>query len=69
MKTKFNPKDVSSWCKWIAVDKDGACWEYSEMPFLSHAFGAWDDRSSPKALMLYVGAPPKNWKEELYVWE
>ncbi len=69
MKTKFNRKDVSDWCKWIAVDKDGACWEYSGMPFLGRTSSVWSDRYHSKAKLLYRGAPPKNWKNELYTWE
>ncbi len=69
MKTKFNRKDVSSWCKWIAVDKDGKCWEFSKEPFLCCAANFWIDRYHSRTRLLYKGAPPKNWKEELYNWE
>ncbi len=68
MKTKFNRKDVSSWCKWIAVDKDGACWEYSEAPKTNAFFALWDMTEPSKTKFLYKGAQPKNWKEELYTW-
>ncbi len=70
MKTKFNRKDVSRWCKWIAVDKDGACWEYPTKPVIYCESGVW---SLPtlylKVRFLYKGEPPKNWKDELYTWE
>ncbi len=69
MKAKFNRKDVSSWCKWIAVDKDGKCWEYPTKPFASSIFSIWGAASFSKGKILYKGAPPKNWKDELYTWE
>ncbi len=70
MKTKFNQKAVSSWCKWIAVDENGECWEYYEKPYKRLSCKIWRLRHClSKGKILYKGAPPKSWKEELYTWE
>jgi len=71
MKTKFNPKDVPSWCKWIAVDESGRCWGFENKPDTksSRYNGNWDTRNIDKAVELYEGKPPKNWKDELYTWK
>jgi hypothetical protein len=72
MKTKFNPKDVPSWCKWIAVDKNGECNAYSikptprDKPYISE--WDFDDWNNHQYITLYKGKPPKNWKDELYTW-
>ncbi len=68
MKTKFNPEDVSKWCRWIAVDKNGECWEFSGKPLAFSAFEIWNNTQPIKYRLLYKGEPPKNWKEELYTW-
>ena len=68
MKTKFNPKDVPSWCKWIAVDEGGDCWAFELKPELG-CHGVWEEQSRDfNFYKLYVGNPPKNWKDELYTW-
>ncbi len=69
MKTKFNPKDVPDWCKWIAVEQSGVCFAFSKEPFVSHIFAFLGAAPFSKGKFLYKGAPPKNWKEELYTWE
>jgi len=71
MKTEFNPKDVPSWCKWIAVDKDGLCCAYSTKPKAGTRWGAWDNdyNYSGTWSALYRGASPKNFKDELYTWK
>jgi len=74
MKTKFNEKDVPSWCKWIAVDEDGMCVAFNVKPkSLDNVLGGagfWDGsrQASIDCLELYKGKPPKNWKDELYTW-
>ncbi len=70
MKTKFNPKDVPSWCKWIAVDKDGFCFAYSTKPKTRIVLESWDNDHNPKGQwrVLYRERKPKNWKDELYTW-
>ena len=67
--SKFNPKKVPKWCKWIAVDPDGGCHAYRVKPRHGVIFSEWiifDGYSSHK--FLYRGKPPKNWKDELYTW-
>lgn len=66
--SKFNPKDVPSWCKWIAVDDNGAEWAYDSEPSHNNGYMVWVN-DGDRARLLYYGKPPKNWKEELYTWE
>ena len=75
MKTKFNPKDVPDWCKWIAVDEDGVCCAFRKKPYQEASYptlkGYWninDVIENENAVDLYKGKPPKNWKDELYTW-
>ena len=67
---KFNEKKVPSWCKWMAVDKNGDCWAYSLKPEagILLAPNVWWPQQYGKWKMLYRGKPPKNWKDELYQW-
>lgn len=65
--SKFNPKKVPIWCKWIAVDENGSCWGFSLKPE-SFVF-MWDSyKLGCESVALYKGNPPKNWKDELYTW-
>ncbi len=72
MKTKFNYKDVPDWCRWIAVDEDGACFAYEKKPVkVKGDYGGYwngDGITDGDQLHLYKGEPPKNWKDELYTW-
>lgn len=72
MKTKFNPKDVPSWCKWIAVDKDGDAYGFKNKPVILIKSNLWalalKEGGLSKFKKLYKDKPPKNWKEELYTW-
>lgn len=75
MKTKFNPKDVPHWVRWIAVDRDGDCWGFSAKPIYNAEFGngfeygKWDTKSlRSEACLLYCGKPPRNPESELYTW-
>lgn len=68
MKTKFNAKDVSNWCKWIAVDEDGFCYEYSIKPDNKRSIGEQWLNNGGQEKFLYKGKPPKNWRNELYTW-
>ena len=69
MKDKFNPKDVPSWCKWIAVDDDGEVRCFRIKPFRNKYINMWNVASSfERSKYLYKDKKPKNWKDELYTW-
>ena len=72
MNTKFNPKDVPNWCKWIAVDDNGDCYCYDARPVKMRDIGGeyWNGSEirGERQIFLYHGKPPKNWREELYTW-
>ena len=75
MKKKFNPKDVPSWARWLAVDENGTCAAYRTKPTPireQYQQGYWSidgfDLSGKTFVDLYKGKPPKNWKAELYTW-
>jgi hypothetical protein len=58
---------VPNWVNWIAVDKDGYVFGYSAKPH-TEKDGSWNTDDSVLE-SLYIGKPPKNWKEELYEWK
>jgi len=68
--SKFNPKKVPDWCKWIAVDKNGECWAYSIKPEINKQEEPykWWPQQHGLWMPLYEGKTPKNWKNELYTW-
>ena len=67
MKTKFNEKDVPKGTNWIATDKDGACFAFNVEP-RKVDYRTWDVMRPDWSHLLYLGKPPKNWKNELYTW-
>jgi hypothetical protein len=60
---------VSSWAKWITVDKDGSAWEWEKEPVLYHAGKCWSWGSKGMGNYLYQGKRPKDFKRELYEWK
>jgi len=61
---------VPDWVNWIAVDKNGDCYGFNMKPNNIDASNEWGDYGniSLEFVRLYMGKPPKNWKDELYTW-
>lgn len=59
---------VPDWAKWFAVDKNGDVYVYEHKPKLSERDNIWSHVKG-NLYNLYKGAPPKNWKDELYEWK
>ena len=64
--SKFNPKKVPKWCKWIAVDENGECYGHECDPTDEISVFGWASKGN--ICFLYEGKRPKNWKDELYTW-
>ena len=59
---------VPNWVNWISVDAGGEVYGFSNKPVVA-GNNCWDDMSdSANSCFLYISKPPKNWKDELYVW-
>lgn len=68
MKNKFNPKDVSPWCRWIAQDSIGEWFEYELEP-VSYNHNFWWRQDYSRWRYLYKSKPPKDYTQELYEWK
>jgi len=63
--------EVPSWCRWMAVDANGALWFYKRKPTYSSKYDAWLETDTNVATMSDIAGnikPPKDWKQELYTW-
>lgn len=60
--------ELSEWCRWIAMDEDGAWWEYSDKPEMSGR--VWVN-SKKYGRLFSDPNPTEDWRESLYeiTWE
>lgn len=59
---------LSDWARWVAVDKDGEVYEYSEQPHLVRdRFGAWNIQTGDKCRFIKDIEPPTDFTK--CIWE
>lgn len=55
--------EVEDWVKWVAMDKYGSIWVFSDKPVYSKNLNVWLRKYKTKALCIFK--PNENWQDSL----
>lgn len=59
--------ELRFWARWVAVDKDGEVYEYSDRPFLDNHVGLWDTQMDDECNYIKDIEPPADFTK--CIWE